>query len=156
FSASESSTFDCSLDGGAFGPCSSPTTYTGLVDGSHTFRVRATDLAGNSDPTPAERTWTVDATSPETTITSGPSGTTASGSPTFEFMASEPSTFECSLDAGSWTSCSSPKTYTGLADGSHTFRVRASDLAGNTDPSSAERTWTVQANTPPTARFAFS
>jgi hypothetical protein len=33
----------------------------GLSNGSHTFRVRATDPAGNTDPTPAERTWTVQA-----------------------------------------------------------------------------------------------
>jgi acid phosphatase len=31
-----------------------------LAEGSHTFTVRATDPAGNPDPTPASRTWTVD------------------------------------------------------------------------------------------------
>jgi hypothetical protein len=156
FAASEPSTFECSLDGAAFSGCTSPASYTGVGDGSHTFRVRATDLAGNTDPTPAEQTWTVDTTPPETTITSGPPGTTHSTSATFEFTASEPSTFECSLDGAAFGGCSSPRTYSGLGLGSHTFRVRATDAAGNTDPTAAARSWTVQANTPPTAQLTFS
>ena len=49
--------FQCRLDGAAFAACSSPTTYTGLAAGSHTFAVRAIDAAGNVDPTPATHTW---------------------------------------------------------------------------------------------------
>jgi PKD repeat protein len=97
-----------------------------------------------------------DTTPPQTTITSGPSGTTTSTSATFQFTATEPSTFECSLDAGAFEPCASPTSYAGLGEGAHTFRVRATDAAGNTDPTAAERTWTIQANTPPTARFTFS
>jgi hypothetical protein len=59
FSADEPSTFQCRLDGGAFAPCTSPTTYTNLTAGSHTFQVAATDGSGNVDASPAERTWTV-------------------------------------------------------------------------------------------------
>jgi PKD repeat protein len=97
-----------------------------------------------------------DATPPETTITSGPSGTTSSTSATFEFIANEPATFECSLDTAPFATCSVPASYTALAEGSHTFRVRSTDTAGNADPTPAERSWTVQANTPPVARFTFS
>ena len=46
------------LDGAAFGACLA--SYTGLSQGSHTFAVRATDAAGNTDGTPASRTCTVD------------------------------------------------------------------------------------------------
>jgi hypothetical protein len=156
FTANEPANFECSLDTTPFAACSSPASYTGLADGSHNFRVRATDTAGNTDPTPAERSWTVDTTAPETTITSGPTGTTNSSSATFEFAADEPSGFECSLDTTPFAACSSPASYTGLGDGSHNFRVRATDTAGNTDPTPAERSWIVQANTPPVARFTFS
>jgi hypothetical protein len=97
-----------------------------------------------------------DTTPPDTTITSGPPATTTSSSATFQFAASEPSTFECSLDGAAFAACSSPATYTGLAPGSHTFGVRATDTAGNTDPTPAQQNWTVHTNTPPTARFTFN
>jgi hypothetical protein len=61
FSSSEKgSSFDCSLDGAAFAPCSTPTRYTGLARGEHEFRVRAIDRAGNVDPTPATYDWTIE------------------------------------------------------------------------------------------------
>ena len=47
-------TFECSLDGKAFGRCSSPARYKRLKRGRHTFAVRALD-AGGADPTPAEK-----------------------------------------------------------------------------------------------------
>jgi len=62
--------FQCSLDGAAFVGCASPKSYTNLVDGPHAFRVRAVDAAGNADPTPAARSWTVDATRPTVGATS--------------------------------------------------------------------------------------
>jgi hypothetical protein len=86
----------------------------------------------------------VDTTPPDTTIDSGPSGTVGEKSATFTFSSSEPnSTFECKLDGAAFSACSSPKKYTGLANGSHTFQVRATDAARNTDATPASRTWTV-------------
>ena len=150
FSASEPGAgFECRLDGGAWGACSSPQGYTGLAEGNHTFDVRATDAAGNVDPTPAAFAWTVDTVAPQTAIDVAPTDPSASPAPSFEFSASEPgSTFECRLDGGAWGACTSPHGYTGLADGSHTFQVRAADAAGNVDASPASHTWTIDA-TPP-------
>jgi Ca2+-binding RTX toxin-like protein len=241
FSSTEpDSAFECALDGATFNSCASPQDYAGLSDGPHTFRVRATDAAGNTDPTPAELSWTVgsttleapaiaspadnsynntgnitvsgtaepgntvelfdgaasvgvvttnasgdwskelggvtegshtytakttdaagntsaasngrtiivDTTPPETAIDSGPSGTSNSASATFAFSSTEPnSRFECALDGASFNSCTSPKDYANLSAGSHAFEVRATDVAGNTDPTPASRTWTV--GTPP-------
>jgi Calcineurin-like phosphoesterase len=60
FSATEAgSTFECSLDGAAFAACSSPRSYSSLTPGAYTFEVRAVDAAGNRDPYPASRSWTV-------------------------------------------------------------------------------------------------
>ena len=117
--------------------------------------MRATDAAANTDATPATRTWTVnvpppDTTAPDTTISSGPSGTVTTSSASFGFTSSETgSTFQCRLDAGAWGACSSPKAYSGLANGSHTFDVRATDAAANTDATPASRTWTVNVTQAP-------
>ena len=76
FSSEPGASLQCSLDGAAFSACTSPKAYTSLADGPHSFEVRATDQAGNVDPTPAARSFTVDTQAPETTISSGPSGPT--------------------------------------------------------------------------------
>ncbi len=55
--ADEAASFNCSLDGGAFKPCDSPTHLSDLKPGWHTFAVSAVDPAGNADPTPAETRW---------------------------------------------------------------------------------------------------
>jgi hypothetical protein len=84
-----------------------------------------------------------DSDPPDTTITSGPSGTATNASATFTFSADEPSTFLCRLDDGATEPCSSPKTYVNLVNGDHTFVVLATDSAGNPDPLPEARTWTV-------------
>ena len=53
------SDFECALDGGPFAQCVSPFFVSSLSDGAHTVQVRAIDPAGNADPSPATRTWTV-------------------------------------------------------------------------------------------------
>jgi hypothetical protein len=55
----EGVTFTCSLDHAAFTPCASPRSVSGLAPGEHVFQVRATDLSGNTDPTPEVREWVV-------------------------------------------------------------------------------------------------
>lgn len=80
---------------------------------------------------------------PNTTINSGPTGTVASPDATFTFSADEPSTFKCKIDLGIFSTCTSPKTYLGLANGAHTFTVKAVDAEGTPDASPATRTWTA-------------
>ena len=142
--------FTCYLDGVALGTCSSPSIYTGLANGSHTFDVQAIGLLG-TDPTPAHEAWTIDSVAPETTITSPPIGTTSSSSATFTFTSSEPgSTFECRRNGHKILPCSSPKTYSALANGTHTFRVWATDPSGNEDATPASQTWTIDSVAPQT------
>jgi hypothetical protein len=88
-----------------------------------------------------------DAAPPDTTIDEGPSGKTKSKSATFGFGGSDVRavvSFECKLDEASFDVCSSPKTYSALKKGSHTFSVRAVDAAGNVDATPATRSWTVK------------
>jgi len=59
FSSSEvASSFECSLDDGPFGPCTSPDTLK-VKKGKHSFEVRARDAAGNVDGSPATDDWKV-------------------------------------------------------------------------------------------------
>src|SRR5205085_9361925 len=92
----------------------------------------------------------VDHTPPNTLITAGPSGPTNSGAAQLTFDSTEAnSTFECSFDGSGISVCSSPDEQTGLSDGQHTFQVQATDAAGNTDPTPATRTFTVDTQAPP-------
>lgn len=90
------------------------------------------------------------AATPDTKITSGPSGLIASRSVTFKFSANVAgATFRCSLDGATWSVCTSPKGYSGLAQGKHTFRVRAIKN-GVSDPTPAFRAFTVDTISPNT------
>ena len=102
-------------------------------------------LLTTADPPPPPPPPPSETVPPETTITSGPGGTARSASATFAFVSSEAgSRFECRLDGGAFVACLSPAAYAGLAAGSHTFTVRAIDVAGNADPTPATRTWRVK------------
>ncbi|RJS47650.1 FG-GAP-like repeat-containing protein [Nocardioides cavernaquae] len=147
FAASEAgATFECALDSTtAWQACAPGVIYTDLTAGSHLLRVRASDSAGNTDPTPALRSFTVDG--PDTTIGSGPTGTVRDTSATFGFTASPAAaSFQCSIDTGTWQACTSPTTYSGLTTGaSHQFRVRGVNTEGLVDGTPASRSFTVDA-----------
>lgn len=144
WTVSEPAQVTCQLDDRPQEPCSSPYTVGLLPEGHHTFTVRATDAAGNTGS--ATHTWLYSTGPPETTITGGPSGTIeGETSATFTFTSSKPSsTFECRLDGGAWSVCTSPKTVSGYEPGQHTFEVRAVDAFGVKDPTPASRTFTYK------------
>jgi hypothetical protein len=154
-------TFQCRLDSTLeedFAACTSPRELTGLTPGTHTFEVRATDLRGNTDDTPAVHTWTIvapppDTTAPQVTINSGPDPSTVLTSATFGFTVDDPTaTVECSVDGGTtFAACTSPVSFTGLAPGERTFIVRATDAAANVGE--ATYTWTIASAPVPTTVF---
>ena len=144
--------FECSLDSGGWELCASPTSSRRVSDGQHTFSVRAKAITGTVDPTPATRSFTVDTTDPDTRITSGPAGLTNNHTQSFGFDSSEPgSTFECRIAAQDFSQCLSPQQLSDLSDGVHTFEVKATDPAANTDPTPATRSFTVDTTPPDTA-----
>ena len=145
--------FECALDEGAmigaFATCASGKTYANLADGQYTFLVRAKDVATNVG-SPASFEWEVDnsladTTPPQTTIDSKPPDPSASASASFTYESNEAeSSFECALDGGPFNSCPPAGiTYTGLADGAHSFQVRATDSSANTDPTPAGYSFNV-------------
>ncbi len=81
--------FDCQLDGGGYSDCTSPQSYTGLAEGSHTVQISAVDAVGNVDPTPSSYTWVVDTVAPDTSITNYPSDPSSLTSAVFDFTGSD-------------------------------------------------------------------
>lgn len=146
------SRFECTIDGQAGAACTSPTTFTGLSDGTHRFTVIAIDAAGNGAP--ATYAWTIDTATPDTfflaTETATPPAITNVNTATFSFGATEPGTFRCALDDAAPAPCASGLSLTALADGAHVFSVAAVDAAGNVDPSPAVCRWTVDTTAPDT------
>jgi hypothetical protein len=141
-------TFECSLDGAAPAPCTSPFTLD-VVDGNHTFTIAAVDEAGNRDLTPVVHDWMVTTVAPDTQLVAGPDpGAVTASSVVFEFTSPDPlATFECSLDGAAFAACTSPLGLSGLSDGPHELAVRAVGTAGP-DPSPATRAWVVDAIAP--------
>jgi hypothetical protein len=153
--------FECSLaEGGgpdAFAGCASGKTYSELADGEYTFKVRATDPAGNLGA-PASFSWAVDNTAPdttppETTIVSAPPDPSESSTASFAYESSEPgSSFECELDGAGFAGCPGAGVqYSGLANGPHTFLVRAVDPSDNVDLTPAGDTFSVAVPATPPA-----
>ncbi len=144
FTLSAFAAFRCTLDGAGPVPCSPPVALAtlgggALADGQHTFAVAAIDAYGGATQV-AEVTWTMRTDPP--TITAAPPATTAQRTATFVFSHPTYSSFRCKLDGAGWSACTSPAGYSGLATGSHTFRVEALDGDGVATRVTTH-TWTI-------------
>ena len=137
-----------SYDSGANTWTATRTVAAGDAEGAVTFAIGFSDVAGNAGTAVAattdSSTVTIDLTAPETTITAQPANPSGSASATFTFGSTDATaSFEASLDGAAYAAATSPVSFTGLADGPHTFAVRAIDAAGNVDATPASYTWTV-------------
>jgi len=86
-------------------------------------------------------------------ITGGPAGSAKGSTATFTFEAptTQPGRFECRLvELGTWATCTSPKTYSDLPDGPHTFEVRFVQTgdANPEDNTPTTRAWTSDGTAP--------
>jgi hypothetical protein len=132
--------FECRLDNAAYASCSSPKTYTGLSEGIHKFEVIGIDNVGNKSA-PATRSWYVDTIAPTIAFQLTPASVSNVINPSIKYMIADSGSGvqsqECSLDGGAYAACASDgMNLSGLAAGSHSFRVRATDKAGNVGTSS--------------------
>ena len=118
-----------------------------LGEGLYTARAEQSDESGNTGQSSAN-TFAIDITSPTVTITSAPPNPSNATSASFEFVANEAASgYQCRLDGASFTPCTSPKGYTGLGEGPHSFDVKATDLTGNTGAATTYA-WTVDRTAP--------
>jgi hypothetical protein len=150
-------TFACRIDGAASTACTSPASYSGLVDGTHTFSVAAT-VNGVTDPTPATYTWTVDTSPPST-----PAPTATPASPTSVNVtwpaASDNvgvSAYDVTRNGAALTTVAGTTTSftdnTAAPNTNYTYAVRARDAAGNQSAFGAAAPVTTPP--PPTPVFA--
>jgi len=120
-----------------------------IADGAQMLTATATDQAGNTAA--ATRAVIVDNTPPDTQITAGPSGPITDTSATFTVTGTDnlapPARLQYAwrLDGGPYAAFdpSTQVLLSGLTPGAHTFEVKARDLAGNEDPTPAQRSFTV-------------
>ncbi len=79
-------------------------------------------------PSPGGTATTAPAPPSPVTISSGPceasACTTSSQSASFTFSALGAAAFECALDGGGFSPCTSPHTVDGVGDGTHSFQAR--------------------------------
>ena len=84
---------------------------------------------------------------PDTTITLAPAANVDSSTASFTYAAipaATGTTFECRLDAAAFAACpANGISYSSLADGEHTFAVRAISPQGLPDATPATHTWTI-------------
>jgi subtilisin family serine protease len=142
------SSFEWSLDGGAWTLDKSTAADLVVGTGTHTLLVRARDGLGRVDPTPASWTWTVDDVPPTARITAGPkAGAFAHvATATFAFTSDDPAAhFQCTVDDPyrlHLKPCTSPYTLRNLRNDVHNFAVFAVDAIGN-ESQPAGRVWVV-------------
>jgi hypothetical protein len=139
--------FLCKLDGAAYAACTSPTSYSGLTLGSHSFSVEARDTAGNVSA-PVSYAWSIVPPTPALNATpANPTSQTSSGFSFTDTLAGV--SYLCALDTTTFTACSSPQHYAGpLTDGTHTFQVKA--ISGANQSAPASYTWTIDTTAPAT------
>ncbi|MEN8241504.1 MAG: choice-of-anchor Q domain-containing protein, partial [Chloroflexota bacterium] len=128
------------------------TVATGTGDGTIRLDVLDDDSIIDIDSLPLDGGFTsgevyeIDRTAPDTSLDVTPTDPSSDTSPTFEFSSLDgTAVFECQLDGGGFSACTSPHSFTDLSEGAHTFDVRAVDLAGNTDATPESYTWTIEA-----------
>jgi hypothetical protein len=80
-------------------------------------------------------------------LTSTPSNPSASSNAAFSWSVVAGVTYTCVLDGVSTNGCTTPTTYTGLADGSHTFVVKGKK-PGSYRPGQATYRWVVDSVPP--------
>lgn len=156
FSSNEAvSGFEYNLDNLGWYSSSGVQNFINLTDGAHILQARAVDSSKNTDPTPAEFTWTVDTISPIVSVVSGPSSFANSTQAVFQFNSSEIATYQCKLDSGAWQICSASTTINSLIDGNHVLEVTGEDLVGHIS-SSTSYAWVVDTIAPTSSIFSLS
>ncbi len=150
-------TFVCSVNGGAYAPCSSPDTRMLNLIGPYSLRVAAVDAAGNQDPTPAVRNLTIVAQPFATEITQAADFYAYYGPnkrPSYSFVATGtggPFTFKCWTSDTAPAPCTSPWQAPVVSDGYTNVTIAAFNAQGVQDYTTAQEAFIGDVGLPDTA-----
>ena len=142
-------------DAGGVWSCSSPA----LSDGAHPLTAIATDAAGNSSTPSTSITVLIDANAPAAPAITGPAEDAAVNSSTPQFSGTAELSVSVAVSSGATTLCSGSSDASGnwsctsavnLGEGSVSVSAAATDSSNRTGPSSALRSFIVNA-LPPSA-----
>ncbi|WP_310271910.1 Ig-like domain-containing protein, partial [Pseudomonas sp. 3296] len=144
-------TWEYQVDGGIW-QAGTGTSFT-LGNGSHTYAVRQTDAAGNVSSASSTKTYVLDtaAAAPSLALAND-TGASSTDGITNNAMVNvngleTNATWQYQVDGGIW------QTRTGtsftLGNGSHTYAVRQTDLAGNVSSASSTKTYELDQIPPP-------
>ena len=150
--ANEPGTIECRPSAtAAFAPCTAATELA-LAEGPNTVQFRGTDRSGNVSGVVSSATFQV----LDTRIVSAPPSFSAGTTATFRFSTLAGFSFDCALDAAPLADCGTKladntlsKSFSGLAQGAHTFTVRARN-GNDIDHVPVRHTWTVDTVAPDT------
>ncbi len=134
FDANRPVRFVCTLDGSVPSACASPfVPAANLAEGSHTFTVTGTDIAGRSGTASAK--FSIDTKAPSARVAKHPKKLVKTHRKavalSFGFASDDKSaTFRCRIDKGKFKTCKA-KISRRFRKGGHSVAVRAVDAAGN-------------------------
>jgi hypothetical protein len=140
--------YTCSLDGAAFAACDQEFHYENLSQGPHEVRVHATSKTdGGLDE--LSFNWQI-SDLPGSWFYQTPEKFTSDTSATLKWRSSDNvDIWDCKLDDGDWSPCERTyrQTVSELAEGEHTFQVRAGNEDALQNPV-ASYSWTVDTIVP--------
>lgn len=119
----------CSLDGAPALSCKSPVVYNELSNGLHSLVIKPGNPGGPQDS--VYLTWEVDLIPPGMSWLEVPPSLSTSDAARFAFTSDDAASYLCDLDGAGFSVCMSPVDLSGLAEGQHTFSVKAIDSLGN-------------------------
>ena len=122
--------------------------FTVQVADNSTTNYSAVAVGGKRSDCSSPVTYVEDSTTPVTRVTMGPGVKTRKRKAVLRFAditegAPGTSTFLCKVDEAKWKPCASPLRLKHLGTRKHAIRIRATDLAGNSERVGAKRIFTV-------------
>lgn len=134
----------CKVDGQDWSSCTNPLKLEGLNDGMHSLSVKAV-FKGTTYSLPKNIVWTKDSLAPLVVFNKTPPANIGTNEVEITFSATDGGSgvqaYSCLFDDQEWSTCTSPISYAGLANGPHRLKVRVTDKSGNINEASTS--WTI-------------